>query len=444
VKSIKNTICAHVLNDKDLFSKNVPPLTFTNAESDKKIFDGKLVSLSQVDDVIKTVKRDTKTSSKVTSSTTKKQTEEDNQIVRAGISDLVGLNDLAILHDAAEHLFKTNPGKMIRSKIIMLLARTLTSSNSSKSSRKDKSKSKSSNSDIDHVIKKSLALAICTEMSHSASLLHDDVVDESAIRRGHPTCSATFGNKLAILAGDLLFSRALRHLTVEVCIDQVTANVSQVLEDLTKGEVVQMSPNGNASSDGFDRVKCNEILDQVLDRYWVKTYLKTASLFALTCKSVATIVINSKNNNHESETDLEFFAQCFGANFGLAFQLIDDLLDFVDSENTESASAAVAALGKPAGQDLKLGLATLPVILSAKRHPEELIPLILRNFSREGDVDTAMNIVVQKDSRQAFAEARVYIQKHLRNAIGCLLHFPQSVWRDELAETVAKYDGFMS
>jgi geranylgeranyl pyrophosphate synthase len=330
--------------------------------------------------------------------------------VREGISELIGLSDLAILHEAAGHLFK-NPGKMIRSKIIMLLARSLINK-------------------CDH--KKALTLAICTEMSHTASLLHDDVIDESNERRGRPSASATFGNKLAILAGDFLFSRALRHLTVNVAIDQVTANVSQVLENLTKGEVVQMSPNGNALVDGFDISKRDEVLKDVLSRYNVKTFLKTASLFSLTCKSVATIA-------DAKDKQLEYYAQTFGQHFGMAFQLIDDLLDFKEEETDDAKK-----LGKPVGQDLKLGLATLPVILAAKRYPEELIPLILRNFSFPGDVDTAMQIVMSKskDNKKAFAEAREVIREHIGKAIGCLLHFPENEWRNELIQLVAKYNGY--
>merc|ERR1719321_1411737 len=102
-----------------------------------------------------------------------------------------------------------------------------------------------------------------------------------------------------------------------------------------------------------------------------------------------------------SDDDLLYYAAGFGRQFGMAFQIVDDLLDY-DHDS--------AQLGKPVGQDMKLGLATLPVILASRRYPTELRPLILRNFSNPGDIDVVMHVLRDEDKNQAFEEAQQYVE----------------------------------
>jgi hexaprenyl-diphosphate synthase len=276
--------------------------------------------------------------------------------------------------------------------------------------------------------------------------MHDDVVDESDERRGSASASKAFGNKMAILAGDFLFTRALLLLTSEIRNGDVTADISRSMENLVKGEILQMAPykNLHIGKDAYDP-KNTELENKLLKMYEIKTYHKTASLFSYMCTSVARIVLQEQNHQngtngvngskngskHDiSDDDLLYHAAAFGRQFGMAFQIVDDLLDY-DQE--------CADLGKPVGQDMKLGLATLPVILASRRYPMKLRPLILRNFAEEGDIDTAMHVLRNEDKNKAFEESQQYVEKHIQRALTALFHLPDCAARNALIKVTCQY-----
>lgn len=197
-------------------------------------------------------------------------------------------------------------------------------------------------------------------MIHTATLLHDDVIDEADARRGMPSANKLFGDKMAILAGDFLLARSsiclarLRNLAV-------IELMSTAIEHLVKGEVMQMKPLHEASL-------------SALEYYCRKNYYKTGSLMSNSCKSVLVL------GGHSPEIcDLGF---AYGKHLGLAFQLIDDVLDF-DTSNKS---------GKPALADLTSGLATAPVLFAAQDFPE-LHAVIRRKFSEPGDIDLVLDRV---------------------------------------------------
>jgi hexaprenyl-diphosphate synthase len=229
-------------------------------------------------------------------------------------------------------------------------------------------------------------LSEITEMIHTASLLHDDVIDESDTRRGLPSVNALYGNKIAILGGDFLLARAsvalahLRHPDVIIL-------MSTVIEHLVKGEVMQMKA---ASTTG---------LKETIDYYLTKSFYKTASLIANSCKSVALL------GGHGSE--LQQVAYDYGTHLGLAFQIVDDLLDL---------EASAAALGKPAGNDLVCGVATAPVLYAAEEFPH-LKPLIAGKFKGPNDVQTAIECIFRG---QAMQRSRELAWRHAQQAAAAI------------------------
>lgn len=173
-------------------------------------------------------------------------------------------------------------------------------------------------------------------MIHTASLLHDDVIDVSLTRRSKPSANAEFGNKMAILAGDFLLARASLALARLRSV-QVVELLATVIANLVEGEFMQLK---NGASGGSAASK--------FDYYLEKTYLKTASLIAKSCKACAIL--------GGCENQVADICYTYGRNVGMAFQLVDDMLDFVVSADQ---------LGKPSNADLKLGLATAPVLYAA-------------------------------------------------------------------------------
>lgn len=203
-------------------------------------------------------------------------------------------------------------------------------------------------------------LAEITELIHTASLLHDDVIDISISRRGEPSANVAFGNKMAVLAGDFLLGRASVALA-RLRDPEVTELLATVIANLVEGEFMQLK---------------NTVLDErfpvwneeTITYYLQKTYLKSASLISKSCRAAALL------GDHSMEV-VEAAYQ-YGKNLGLAFQLVDDMLDYTISGHE---------LGKPAGADLELGLATAP-LLFAWRNNKELGTLVGRKFSEPGDV----------------------------------------------------------
>jgi hexaprenyl-diphosphate synthase len=203
-------------------------------------------------------------------------------------------------------------------------------------------------------------LAEITELIHTASLLHDDVIDHAVSRRGNPSANLEFGNKMAVLAGDFLLARASVALA-RLRDAEVTELLATVIANLVEGEFMQLK---NTARDEKNPVWTEDTVTYYLQ----KTYLKSASLISKSCRAAALL--------GGSDATTVDSAYSYGKNLGLAFQLVDDMLDYTISEKE---------LGKPAGADLELGLATAPLLFAWKDN-QELGALVGRKFAEEGDV----------------------------------------------------------
>jgi len=239
-------------------------------------------------------------------------------------------------------------------------------------------------------------VAMVTEMIHTASLVHDDVIDTADTRRGKASVNVLWGQKKAILAGDYILSRASQMLA-RLQNEEVILVLSQVLLDLVQGEFMQMC----SKEDENER----------FSHYIHKSFKKTASLIAYTCKAVALL---SGANQAFQEAAFQY-----GRNLGIAFQLVDDLLDFVSSQ---------AELGKPAAADLKLGLATAPVLFACEKFPDLNI-MIMRRFSEPGDVEKAYEAVMKSDG---LYHTRILARKHADEALRHVSGFSDSAERHAL------------
>ncbi|KAK7063875.1 isoprenoid synthase domain-containing protein [Favolaschia claudopus] len=247
-------------------------------------------------------------------------------------------------------------------------------------------------------------LAQIVEMIHVASLLHDDVIDASALRRGVPSAPAAFGNKLAVLGGDFLLGRASAALS-RLGDMEVVELIASVIANLVEGEILQMKD--------VHRAEVPKTGGDAWNIYLKKTYLKTASLMAKGCR--ASVILGGCA---QGEVWKEL-AYAFGRNFGLAFQLVDDVLDY---------DAGEATLGKPGGADLKLGLATGPALFAWEEHPE-MGPLIVRKFEQEGDVELARDLVRRSSGVE---RTRDLARAHADKARELLQGLPESEARASL------------
>lgn len=302
--------------------------------------------------------------------------EADLHILADNLKQLVG-NDHPILSLAAEHLFGAG-GKRIRPAIVLLVSRATMLH--------------------DDITPRHRRLAEITEMIHTASLVHDDVVDESEKRRGVPTVHSLFGNRVAILAGDFLFAQASWYLANLNNLDVVKL-LSQVIMDLATGEIQQ----------GLNRFEASISMDTYLQ----KTYYKTATLFANSSKAAGLL---SEVSQETAEKLYEY-----GRNLGLAFQIVDDILDFTSSTDT---------LGKPAGSDLKDGHLTAPVIYALEEKPE-LKTLIKQEFEQAGDLEKALALIEDSKGIQRSRDLAAY---HAKLAVEHMAQLPSSPTRQTLID----------
>ncbi len=249
-----------------------------------------------------------------------------------------------ILQAAAEHLFSAG-GKRIRPGIVLLISKAVSPEGKLSSRHK--------------------RLAEITEMIHTASLVHDDVLDEAATRRGVETVHSRFDHRVAVLAGDFLFAQASWHLA-NLDNLKVVKLLSRVIMDLADGEVKQ----------GLYRFSS----DQTIENYLEKSYCKTASLIANSAQAAGVL-------SDQDETHLKSLYS-FGKKLGLAFQVVDDILDFTASDKQ---------LGKPAANDLASGYLTAPALYAIEQYPK-LSKLIDREFCEVDDIQEALNFVRESDA----------------------------------------------
>ena len=248
-------------------------------------------------------------------------------------------------------------------------------------------------------------MAAVVEFIHTATLLHDDVVDESTLRRGNPTASAQFGNPASVLVGDFLYSRAF-----QMMVDAGSMRIMQVLADATnvvaEGEVMQLMNMHNAALDEAGYL-------QVIRS-------KTAKLFEASARVGA---ILSSANPSEEEACAEY-----GQALGTAFQVIDDVLDYAGDS---------AVMGKNLGDDLREGKATLPLIAAMQRGSAQE-RTIIQHAIENGDVAKLDEVVRIVRNTGALDVARTAARDEAQRAITAALRLPDGDHRACLIELASR------
>ncbi len=244
-------------------------------------------------------------------------------------------------------------------------------------------------------------LAAVVEFIHTATLLHDDVVDESDLRRGRKTANALFGNAASVLVGDFLYSRAFQMMvsTNRMRVMEILAEATNVIAE---GEVLQLINMHDP--------------DISVDDYLRVIEYKTAKLFEAAARLGAVIT--------DAPAEVEAACASYGRALGTAFQLIDDLLDYEGS---------TAELGKNIGDDLREGKPTLPLLVAMQRGTPEQSALI-RQAIEHGEVERMPDIVEIVKATGALDATREAAQAQVDQAQRCLDALPASEWRQALLE----------
>jgi len=247
-------------------------------------------------------------------------------------------------------------------------------------------------------------LAASVEFIHTATLLHDDVVDGSDLRRGKSTANTIWGNPASVLVGDFLFSRSFE-LMVEDGSLRVLKILSHASAVIAEGEVAQLTAQRN--------------VDTSEDRYLEIITAKTAVLFAAACQIAAVVA--------ERSGAVETALESYGRNLGIAFQLVDDAIDY---------SSDAATMGKAAGDDFRDGKVTLPVILAYARGDDEEREFwraaMLGRAAGEPELARAKTLLTGCNAvEDTLARARHYAAR----AVDALANFPNGAARAALIET---------
>jgi octaprenyl-diphosphate synthase len=244
-------------------------------------------------------------------------------------------------------------------------------------------------------------LAATVEFIHTATLLHDDVVDESSLRRGRATSNALFGNAASVLVGDFLYSRAFQMM---VSVNRM--RVLEVLADATnviaEGEVLQL-------------MNIHDPDISVEDYLRVIRY-KTAKLFEASARLGAVLA--------RADSELEDSCAAYGRALGTAFQLVDDLLDYEGNSDE---------LGKNVGDDLREGKPTLPLLIAMQRGTEAERGLV-RSAIEQGEVQRLQDIIALVRRTGALDATRAAAEEEADRARRCIESLPASTARDALLQ----------
>lgn len=286
-------------------------------------------------------------------------------------------SDVALVNQIAEYIIGAG-GKRIRPMLVLLFSKALGFTGPER-----------------------FELAATVEFIHTATLLHDDVVDESALRRGRQTANALFGNAASVLVGDFVYSRAFQMM---VSVNRM--RVLEVLADATnviaEGEVLQLMNMHDA--------------DISVPEYLRVIRFKTAKLFEASARLGAVLA--------ESSTDVEEACAAYGRSLGTAFQLVDDLLDY---------EGTTAQLGKNVGDDLREGKPTLPLLLAMENGSSEERDII-RHAIEHGEVARLADIVEIVRRTGAIAATRDAARREAEHASSQLSRLAPSDYREALLE----------
>ena len=244
-------------------------------------------------------------------------------------------------------------------------------------------------------------LAACVEFIHTATLLHDDVVDESQLRRGLASANAVFGNKASVLVGDFLFARAFQLMVADGSL-KVLAILSKAAATIAEGEVLQLVTQNDLSTSE--------------DRYLEVIQGKTAALFAAACQ-VGAVVADRPAPEEAALAE-------YGMKLGIAFQLVDDALDYVADQ---------ATLGKTVGDDFREGKITLPVLVAFLAGDDREKAFWQRTIEAseqtDSDLDHAMRLIAEHGAIRVTLDSA---QRFVQEAKAALAVFPDSPIRRAL------------
>ena len=244
-------------------------------------------------------------------------------------------------------------------------------------------------------------IAAVIEFIHTATLLHDDVVDESSLRRGRNTANAEFGNAAAVLVGDFLYSRAFE-MMVRVGSMPVMAVLAEATNVIAEGEVLQLLNIHDPDTDE--------------EKYLKVVRFKTAKLFEAACR-VGAILGNASGRDEAALAE-------YGMRLGTAFQLIDDVLDY---------SGEIGETGKNIGDDLAEGKPTLPLIYAMK-HGDKSQRAAIRRAIENGGRDEMATVISTIQTTGALDYARTQAHCEAKAAEAAILHLEHSVYRDALLQ----------
>ena len=253
-------------------------------------------------------------------------------------------------------------------------------------------------------LEKLICLGAAVELLHTATLVHDDLIDVALLRRGMPTLNARWSPPATVLTGDFLFARAAK-LAAETDHLPLMKLFSETLATIVNGELTQMFGSRGLIS---------------RDNYYKRIYAKTASLFEMTTKASAMV---SPTDEFTVETMRDF-----GYQVGMAFQIVDDILDF---------SGEQSAVGKPLGSDLLNGLITLPAIYFAEHNPNDPDVASLPNGGWT-NVENMARLVDNIRSSSCTKKAMIEAEGHIERALSMLESLESCPERDAL-ESLAKY-----
>ena len=286
-------------------------------------------------------------------------------------------SDVALISKIGEYIIRSG-GKRLRPLLVLLTARAC------------------GYQDQHHV-----PLATIIEFLHTATLLHDDVVDQSDLRRGRDTANALWGNAPSVLVGDFLYSRAFQLMVglENFHLLHILANATNVIAE---GEVMQLMNIHDTSvteDDYMEVIRC-----------------KTAMLFQASSHSAAVL--------SRVSSEMEDAMASFGNNLGIAFQLMDDLLDYDGDAH---------AMGKNPGDDLAEGKPTLPLIYALQHGTDEQKALI-RNAIEQGGRDNIEAVIEAVQGCGALEYTETKAREYAAKAVDCLKLLPASEYRDAMAD----------
>lgn len=250
--------------------------------------------------------------------------------------------------------------------------------------------------------KRAVAFAAAVEVLHTATLVHDDVIDSSPLRRGRPTPNAIWGARASLFGGGYLFGRAAA-LAAETGNPELIRLLCETVEDICRGEIRQtlVDCQGPPTPEGYLR----------------RIGWKTASLFATSAVGGAMVA-------GAGDEALQAMRE-YGFNLGMAFQIVDDILDFLGDEER---------LGKPTGDDLRHGTVTLPVLYFLEENPKGIPERVLRGKGTREEVEEAVALIRASSAlHRSYIAAAQFVEK----AVGALSAFPSTPYEEALKELAA-------